>query len=252
MSEDEPTTTCRHTILRTMHRDLLTRSSALRAVALGAVVAPLWVAWSATSCLLADPPPALLTIPTQVPMILPGSVPPAGAIFTNWPAGGLQLKVYVQLLDPTATYQFLVMEDYGTPNSAPLSPPSKFNGFFTQTNPDGSAIEEVPVPPIPLAVDDPNCHTFSLFVAPAAAGSGSGHISSLQAQQQQKDGPYFVSSFLGSAVISWTYAPAGGLAECAAYDAAGLTDTTPVDVADAPVLDGLQVLVDGGRADGGP
>jgi len=217
-----------------MRRDRLTRSSALRAIALGAVVAPLWVSWSAASCLLADPPAALLSIPPTTPFILQGSVlPPAGETFTDWPATGLLLYVPVTVFNPTATYQFLVMEDYMTPNSVPLT--KILGGTYYApfaANSDGGATV-VPVPPIPKP-SDPNCHTFSLFVGSTLLLDDTGQ-------------GYTVLFPSGSDQVNWTYDPSGGLGACASYDAAGLTDSTPDTLTDVAGPDGVIVPVDSGR-----
>ncbi len=185
-----------------MCRDFLTRSSALRAVALGAVAVPL----CAASCVLADPPPELPNIQTSIPFILQGSVlPPAGQIFTNWPAGGLEVSVSVQVLDPTVMYAFLLIEDYGTPTSSALS----LDNFGP--SPDGGATEVVPVPPIGIPLDT-NCHTLSLFV-----GFG------LSLQPNTGKG-YVFSAPSGYDFVNWIYDPSGD-GTCASYDAAGLIDS---------------------------
>jgi hypothetical protein len=224
-----------------MRRERLTRSSALRALALGAVVAPLWVAWSATSCLLADPPPALLNIPPEVPLILKGSVaPPLGQILTAWPNGGLVLNVPVQVLDPNQTYWLLVMKDYLTPNSVPLSTlkGSSYYRPFSQTDPDAGFIETPTVAPIPIPTD-PNCHTFWFFVGPS---TGNPEVPSLSPEQVPTGD--VVSAPSGYDVVSWTYDPSGGLGACAAYDAGVLADGAS-DATDGG-SDGLTIAVDSG------
>jgi hypothetical protein len=228
-----------------MRRDFLTRSSALRAIALGAVVAPLWVAWSATSCLLADPPPALLNVPPEVPLILKGSVaPPLGKNLTAWPPGGLKLTVPVQVIDPNQAYWLLVMRDYLTPNSAPLSTlvggqnsPNSYWRSFSQIDPDAGFIESPIVPPIQIP-NDPNCHTYWFFVGPS---TGNPQVPSISPEQESTGD--VVSAPSGYDVVSWTYDPSGGLGACAVYDAGVLADAS--DATDGG-SDGLTIAVDSG------
>jgi hypothetical protein len=221
-----------------MPRDPLTRASTLRAIALGAVAAPLWFAWSAVSCVLADPPPELPTILPQTPFILQGSVlPPAGQIFTNWPAGGLEVYVPVTVLDPTVPYDYLLIEDYGKPNSyAPSTFPSADTYFGTfGPSQDGSANEVVPMPPIAVPLDR-NCHTFSVFV-----GFSLSLISPASGQG------YVVSGPSGLDMVTWTYDPSGD-GDCAAYDAAGLTENAPDAATDEADLDAvIMPVVESGR-----
>jgi hypothetical protein len=226
-----------------MRRDRLRRASVLRAFALGAVLAPLVVAWGAASCVLADPPPALFNIPSTVPSIQTGSVvPPAGQIFTDWPRGGLRLTVPVEVVDPNQTYWFLVMKDYRTPNSVALStvPRSPYYNAFSQTNPDGGFLES-PIIPLIEAPADPNCHTYWFFVGPSTTSG----MPSLAPEQGSPGLGYFVYAPSGFDMVSWIYSPSGGIGTCAAYDASGLADTAP-EAADASDLDGLIVPVDSG------
>jgi hypothetical protein len=206
-----------------------------RVFALGAsvILAALVVVVGAASCLLADPPPGLPNVPSEVPSIVTTSVvPPAGQIFTNWPEGGLTLIVPVQVLNPLIQYQFLLMRDYMTPASSPQG--VSFSGPFGPPDPDAGGLEFVPVPTIEKPVD-PNCHTYSLFV---------GLNLSLVPEQSPGQG-FTVRASSGDDVVTWTYSPSGGVGPCAAYDAAGLADAAATDAAD---LDGgMTVPVDGGH-----
>jgi hypothetical protein len=212
-------------------------------MALGAIVAPLWIAGSAASCLLADPPPELPSS-QQTPSIITDSVvPPPGSIFANWPTGGLELYVPVLAVDTTETYQFVVMEDYGTPNSVPLSyaPPRtagtpctspQFNCFFAP--PDGGGIESVPVPPIPIPMDS-NCHTLTLFVgASPFAFPTEDAAPSLSVAPASTSQGYIVTSVFGKKdQVTWNYDPSGGFGLCPVFDAGGLTDSSPDTPTDA-------------------
>jgi hypothetical protein len=96
----------------------LTRSRVFRAVALGAAVAPIGIAWGVASCILADPPPSLPTLPPLLPQIEVDSVVPPLPILTSWPsAGGLNFAVPVSFPIPNAPQNVVVFEDYGTPAS---------------------------------------------------------------------------------------------------------------------------------------
>ena len=218
-----------------MRRDRLRRASVLRAFALGAVLAPLVVAGGAVSCILADPPPELPTVPPQVPYILRESVvPPADQIFTDWPDGGLDLIVPVEVLNPILQYQYLLMKDYMTPNSAPAG--ARYSGALGPPNPDAGGFELVPIIPIEKPLDA-NCHTYSLFV-------GLSLVPQLSANPEQG---FTVRASAGSDMVTWTYSPSGGIGTCAAYDAAGLTDSAPQSTDAADLDGGVIVQVDSGH-----
>jgi hypothetical protein len=174
-------------------------------------------------------------------------VPPPGSVFTNWPAGGLELYVPVLAVDTTETYQFVLMEDYGTPNSVPLSPNlnpptagapcTQFNCFFGA--PDAGGVEDVPVPLIPIPADS-NCHTFTLFVGatPGSAFPTPKTPPSLSIEPSPLGGSIVFPFFGTMDQIQWTYDPSGGLGLCPLYDAGALTDgpDASMDVAGPDVV----------------
>jgi len=185
----------------------LTRSRILRAVALGAAVAPLGVAWGLASCILADPPPSLPVILPEQPKVL-NTFPPPGN-FTNWQSG-LNFVVQVLPINPNDGVLYAMVEDDGTANSRLLATPHNVPAG------DGGAIEvSVPAP----APSDSSCHTYTLYVDAVEDSPPSGSWSTSPGP------PGTVTCNPGLCVrVVWNYEPTGSGATCPSFDAGGLPD----------------------------
>jgi hypothetical protein len=164
-------------------------------------VAPLGVAIAAgaASCVLADPPPALETIPELSPQILSGSVPPGGITVTNWEAtGNLSFVVPVQIYART---NFLVFWDYRNPLLRTAGPPTSPTAASPSVDAGGIEVVSFTLNPLP----QPSCHTITFFA---------------DADETLMEAPF---SCQNCTSISWTYDPTGG-GGCPTYDAGGIAD----------------------------
>jgi hypothetical protein len=176
------------------------RSRVLRAVALGAAVAPVGIAWGVASCILADPPPSLPTIPPLLPQIQVASVvPPPSVCLTNWPEGAFNFVVPVLVPTPNVKLNAVVIEDYGEPASKIVDIPAISAPL------DGGSLYEVPLS-VPKPVDT-SCHTISFWTGDSAWSTTDNVPATLACTEC-----WFVE---------WVYDPSG-TCNCSIYDAGGL------------------------------
>jgi hypothetical protein len=192
----------------------LIRSRVFRALALGAAVAPMGIAWGAWSCILADPPPSLPTIPPLLPQIQVDSVvPPPSACLTNWPEGAFDFVVPVLVPTPDATLRTVVIEDYGKAASIIVDEP------ITPSALDGGSLYMVPVSvPRPL---DTSCHTIWFWAGDDTWSTTDTVPATLACTE--------------CVSLWWVYDPSG-TCDCTIYDAGGIPG-----VPDAPADTGLKI-----------
>jgi hypothetical protein len=165
-------------------------------IALVAVAAACGVA-----CVLVEPPGEPLPPLEHRPLILHMSLaPPEGRILESWPD---QLTVPVEMLDPTASFQWHAFIDYD-----PSDPPNDYGFGRQDPNPltDDGGVREVYVP-LHAPVDLTACHTIEVLVA------------------NTFDDPHSPDPLGGDDAV-WFYAPSGSLDGCPFYDA-GPIDAGP-------------------------
>jgi hypothetical protein len=169
-------------------------------------LAALGILAAAVSCILADPPPALPTIPPQPPVIYgSSSVPPTTSLITG--TGSLSFSVPVGVDFNTSFYVFV---DYGTPASTFPSAGQQPKIPMTGPIADGGGVQLVDFtlePPLPPTT----CHTITLFADVAN-------------DSPEKNTPAALTCApLSCSYVSWIYDPSGaGL--CPEYDAGGVPD----------------------------
>ena len=174
------------------------RSRVLRGFALAASAAPICVAWILSSCVLADPPPTLPTIPPAMPSIVKASMTPPAGTFTGWPTGAFTFGIAVQVINPTDAVHYAMVEDDGTPAASLLQTAHTAGpGNYGQITLDIAA----------TAPGDGNCHTFTLYVDAIEDASWQAYPPSTVTCDPNLCNP-----------VTWLYEPASG-AGCPAFDA---------------------------------
>lgn len=195
---------------RGSRRPLLRRASRVRALV---VVALLVASSSPLACIIAEPQAELPRVPQVRPRIARGaSVPPVGAVLRAWPD---KLVVPVELVDPSAPFQWRVYVDYDQSTGDGF-----VNGDTSSAEPGsldgGVRVIEVQVPE-PL--DATRCHTIELLVALQFRGDFGSEGRSAHTPEEP-----------GGDTVSWLYAPSGSLDGCAQVDAAALLgDASPAE-----------------------
>ncbi len=167
-----------------------------------------------TGCIIADTPDDLPKLPVFRPTILHGSVvPPDNQILRSFPE---RFVVPVELVDPTATFQWHAFIDYDPVTGDGISDVG--TSSFDPASADGG------VRTLEISLQSPSdlsrCHLIEILVAYGFRGDFDG---------RQAHTP----NAIGGDSVSWFFAPNGDVQRCPTFDAgpesgadAGATDAS--------------------------
>ena len=156
----------------------------------------------AFSCVIADPPTELATVPVMRPTILRGSVVPSvSAVLGRWPAGD-KFIVPVELVDPNMTINYAAFVDFNAALATGLDGPVQSSEFERGGTTEGR------VRTLDVIITEPSldrCHVVEVVVANTLNS-----FNALTAHTPAGPG--------GDSVL-WYYSPSGDLAGCPVLDA---------------------------------
>lgn len=164
---------------------------------------------------LTTSPPALSTPTPPPPTILHDSVaPPADELLAALPSDG-EFSVFVQLQDPSETFQFDVFVDYSSQNPLPVIFPVTVTPSGVE--PNGIVMVSFTLD-AGMVVPMNTCHVIEFLAAHQFA--------TLEGSNE----PLYHVPNGGGDSVTWIYAPGGGIDGCAVYDAGVFQDgATPPD-----------------------